>query len=105
MTPQLRAAFGRALYQAVILGLTTALTVWATTDEVKTIIIAAGTAFLGPLALRGVVEGAIDSQRAAAGDIKPADVAYNVAMGYQQPGQPVNAPPPTDPAGWGINRK
>ena len=74
MSEQYKAALIRALITGVITSALTALSTWATTNEPKTIIIAAGTAFLTPFAARFVGEGAYDTQRAKIGDVKPSDV-------------------------------
>ena len=74
LTPQFRVALIRGSYNAVGSGLFVALMTWATTDSLKTIAIAAGTAALGVLGFRGGLEGAIDSSRAAQGRVSAADV-------------------------------
>jgi hypothetical protein len=74
MSPQFRAAFFRGLYVAVPSALLTALTTWQTTNNMKAIIIAAGTAFLAPFVVRAGAEGWYDSNRASKGDVKAGDV-------------------------------
>jgi len=54
----LRAAGGGA-----VLGLSTFLAAWATTDEVKTLVLAFGTPFLGTIITRGAVEGWWDTAK------------------------------------------
>ena len=56
------AAF-RAGLSAALLGTASFLGVWATTDEVKTLVIAFGTPFVGTLVTRLGVEGAVDSKK------------------------------------------
>ena len=67
-------AWLRAAYQAFGQAALVALTVWSQTDDVKTIIIAAGTAALIALGFRGKVEGSFDSGRAARNDVRDSDV-------------------------------
>jgi len=47
----------RAIIGGLVLGGASFLAVWATTDEVKTLVIAFGTPFLGTIATRGMSEG------------------------------------------------
>jgi len=74
MTAQLNAALVRALIIGLVTAAGIALTTWSTTDDGKTIAIAAGTAFLAPFLTRFGGEGGFDSQRAKAGDVRPGDV-------------------------------
>jgi hypothetical protein len=53
----------RAIITATVVGATAALGVYATTDDFKPIFVAGATAFLGILAARLGVEGAIDATR------------------------------------------
>jgi hypothetical protein len=71
---QYNAAFVRALILAICTGLLTALTTWQTSDDGKTIIIAAGTAAITAFLARWGVEGTYDTNRAKNGDVKPGDV-------------------------------
>jgi len=64
MSDQFKVAFVRALIIAFVTSLSTGLTTWATTDELKTILIAAGAAFSATFLSRFVGEGAYDTQRA-----------------------------------------
>jgi hypothetical protein len=74
MGEQYKSALIRALIIAVLSGVATALTTWATTDELKPIIIAGGTAFLTPLIARFGGEGTYDTRRQRLGDVRPGDV-------------------------------
>ena len=78
MTYTAGGTFTTALLRALVAGLiaaaTAALGAYAGTDEVKPIVLAAGGAFLGCAAVRGLVEGAIDSGRQKSGDVVKADV-------------------------------
>jgi hypothetical protein len=74
MSEQMKAAIIRALITGLIAAATTALTTWSVTDDTKTIIIAAATAFLGPFITRGLGEGAYDTKRNLEGDVQPSDV-------------------------------
>ncbi len=67
-------AWMRGAYQAIGQAALVALTTWATTDEPKTIIVAAGTAALLALGFRGLGEGAFDANRAANNDVRKSDV-------------------------------
>lgn len=93
MTPQLKAAIIRSLFQAFGMGAVTFLTTWSATDDWKVIAITTGLSFLGPLGFRGAAEGLLDSQRAAQGDVKRSDVGWAIAMGHQEIGQPVRRKP------------
>lgn len=64
MTDQFKTALARALASSAITAAMTFLTTWQTTDDPKTLTIAAGTAFLTPLALRWGGEGYLDTVRA-----------------------------------------
>lgn len=55
----------RAGLQALIVGGAAAIAVWATTDEVKSIVIAGATPALGILAARLGIEGTYDATKAA----------------------------------------
>ena len=63
-------AFYQALGQALFVGLIT----WSQTDDVKTIVIAAGTAALTALGFRGGGEGWFDNNRAKHNDVRDSDV-------------------------------
>jgi hypothetical protein len=75
--------FQTALFRALIAGLvaaaTAALSVYAVTDELKPVILAAVGAFVGCGAVRGLVEGSIDSGRQRAGEVVAADVQAGTA--------------------------
>lgn len=64
----------RAVYQAIGSAAFVALTTWSQTDDVKTIVIAAGTAALIALGFRGGIEGIFDTNRAANNDVRASDV-------------------------------
>jgi hypothetical protein len=53
----------RAVAGGAILGAASFLGIWATTSELKPLIIAFGTPFLGTLVTRGVAEGWIDTAK------------------------------------------
>ena len=72
-SPQATAAL-RGLYQAIGQAALVALTTWAVTDDVKVIVIAAGTAALLALGFRAGFEGGFDANRAANNDIRDSDV-------------------------------
>jgi hypothetical protein len=59
------AAFLRALVVGVLAGVSTFLATWATTDDAKTLGIAAATAFLAPFLTRFGGEGTYDTNRDA----------------------------------------
>jgi hypothetical protein len=59
------AAFLRAVMVGLFSGLSAFLASWSTTDNAKTIAIAAATAFLAPFAARFGVEGTYDTNRDA----------------------------------------
>ena len=73
MNAQLWAALVRGSLIGVFAGASTALATWATTDSLKPIIIAAGTAFFGTILAR-LGEGGYDGRRAAKGDVRSSDV-------------------------------
>jgi hypothetical protein len=75
----------RGFLIALVTGLLTLLTTWGSLDkwDSKTIIIAAGTAFLTTFLARGLGEGALDRNRDNNGEVRPYDV---------------QAPPPSPPA-------
>jgi hypothetical protein len=79
MSAQFNAALIRALIIGLVSAATTALTTWSTTDDGKTIAIAAGTAFLAPFLARFGGEGSFDTHRAEAGDVRPGDVGARPA--------------------------
>jgi hypothetical protein len=57
------AAFLRAVVVGVLSGLSTFLATWSTTDDAKTVGIAAATAFLAPFVARFGGEGTYDTNR------------------------------------------
>jgi hypothetical protein len=67
-------AWMRAAYWAFGTAALVALTTWATTDDVKTIVVSAGTSLLVALGFRGGVEGSFDSGRASNNDVRDSDV-------------------------------
>lgn len=67
-------AWLRALYQAIGQAALVGLLTWATTDDLKTITIAAGVAALTALGFRGMVEGSFDAHRAQTNDVRASDV-------------------------------
>jgi hypothetical protein len=69
------AAILRGLYVALGTGISTALLVWATTDDWKPVIIAGATSALAALGFRGGFEGVYDSNRASTGNMNAGDVA------------------------------
>ena len=85
------AQYKSALIRGVILGLftgvSTGLSTWATTGDLKTILVAGGTAFLAPLIVRAAGEGSFDTNRASKGEVRSGDV------------QPLPAAPLSVPAG------
>lgn len=83
MTLTAGGTFATAILRAVIVGLvagaTSALGVYATTDDFKPVFIAFAGGFLGSAAMRGLVEGSIDSGRQKAGEVTSADVQAGAA--------------------------
>jgi hypothetical protein len=76
-----QAAWTRAAYHAIGLALIAVLGAWASTNDVKIIIIAGATAALAALGFRGGVEGLIDSNRAKVNDVQRSDVgAFSVPI-------------------------
>ncbi len=81
-------AFLRALLVAVLTGVSTFLSTWSTTNDAKTIGIAAATAFLAPFIARFGGEGTYDTNRdtkisAGHAEMSPSDVgATPLAFGY-----------------------
>jgi hypothetical protein len=71
----LQSAIIRGLYTALGTGVSTALLTWATTDDVKTIVIASVGAALTVLGFRGGAEGFYDRNRAITGNMNAGDVA------------------------------
>jgi hypothetical protein len=69
------AAIMRGVYVALGTGISTALLVWATTDDWKPVIIAGATSALAALGFRGGFEGVYDSNRASTGNMNEGDVA------------------------------
>lgn len=64
----------RGLYLAIGTGTLTGLLVWATTDDLKPVLVAAGVSALTALGFRGGGEGMYDASRQKAGDVKASDV-------------------------------
>ncbi|HEV3165648.1 MAG TPA: hypothetical protein VGZ22_16595 [Isosphaeraceae bacterium] len=87
MSAQYKSALFRGAILGLLTGVSTALATWATTSDLRTIIISAGTAFLAPLIVRAGGEGTFDSGRASRGDVRAGDV------------QALAAPPVPVPAG------
>ena len=87
MTPTERAALVRGLYNALGMFGATFLTTYLTTDVLRDALIVAGIAFFASLGFRAGAEGVYDSNRAKAGDVRPADVGAAV--------------PESE---WGVNR-
>ena len=52
----------RALAGGIVLGAASFLSVWATTNEVKTLVVAFGTPFFGAIVTRGMAEGWLDTK-------------------------------------------
>jgi sulfite exporter TauE/SafE len=67
----------RGLYNAIGSGAGSAFLVWTQTNDHKTIAVAFVGAFLIALGFRGGVEGAVDTARQNANDVKPSDVTAN----------------------------
>ena len=74
MSAQYKSALIRGLILGALTGASTALATWATSGDLKTILIAAGTAFLAPLIVRAGGEGYFDTGRASRGDVRAGDV-------------------------------
>jgi hypothetical protein len=72
-------ALFRALIVGIVAGATAAIGVYASTDSYKPVVVAFVTAFLGSAAVRGLVEGSIDSGRQRAGEVVAADVQAGTA--------------------------
>lgn len=64
MTREQKIALYRGLVSALITGGIVFLSTWSTTTDVRTLVIATGTAILTPFAARAGVEGYIDSAAA-----------------------------------------
>jgi hypothetical protein len=90
MSPQYRVALIRGVILGLLTGASTALSTWATSGNLKTILIAGGTAFLAPLIVRAAGEGTFDNGRASRGDVRPEDV-----KALPEPPAPVPAGAPT----------
>lgn len=83
------AAFLRALFVALFSGVSAFLATWSTTDDAKTLAIAAATAFLAPFAARFGVEGTYDMNRDAkitkgVADFNRSDVGFAAAKAAVQ---------------------
>lgn len=70
----LGAAFARALYSAIILGLAAGVAVLTQGGSDRDAVLAAAGAALGVLSLRGLGEGVYDQARDAAGKVSASDV-------------------------------
>ena len=64
MSHEYKTALVRALLTAVLVGVSAFLATWATTDDVKTLVIAALTPAIAVLMARFGVEGALDTKAA-----------------------------------------
>jgi hypothetical protein len=71
----LKSAIVRGLYLATGTGVSTALLIWATTNDLKPIVIGGLGAALTVLGFRGGGEGFYDRNRAITGDMNAGDVA------------------------------
>jgi len=71
VSEQYEAAIARALVIAVPTGILTALTTWATTDDLKTILIAGGTAATTTFLARVGLEGSFDTRRDRDEELRP----------------------------------
>ncbi len=94
------AAFLRALVVGVLAGVSTFLATWATTDDAKTIGIAAATAFLAPFLARFGGEGTYDTNRDAkvttgVSALNGTDVGFARVTAGASSGAPLPAPAPT----------
>ena len=89
MSAQYRVALMRGVILGLLTGASTALSTWATSGSLKTILIAGGTAFLAPLIVRAAGEGTFDSNRASRGDVRTGDVQ---ALPVAPPPVPAGAP-------------
>lgn len=79
------AAIVRGAYNAIGTGAVTFLVLWASVG-LKAACIAGGIAALGALGFRGGGEGAVDSRRAAANEVKPSDVgAFSLPIAKDPP--------------------
>jgi hypothetical protein len=87
----------RGFLIALCTGLLTLLTTWGslTNWDSKTVLIAAGTAFLTTFLARGLGEGAYDQKRDNDGDVRASDVHAPGGDG------PAPAPPPAPAPGPG----
>jgi len=74
MSAQYRSALLRGVILGLLTGVSTGLTTFATSSDLKTILVAAGTAFLAPLIVRAAGEGSFDTNRASKGDVRSGDV-------------------------------
>jgi hypothetical protein len=89
------AAFLRALLVGLFSGVTAFLATWSTTDDAKTVAIAAATAFLAPFAARFGIEGTYDTNRDAKitmghAEFNQSDVGFTAAKALprrQAPGR------------------
>jgi hypothetical protein len=74
LSEQVKAAMTRGLIIAVPTAILTFLTTWSTTSEMKTLVIATGTSFIGTFLARSGLEGLYDQNRAKTGDVHAGDV-------------------------------
>ena len=91
MSAQMGTALVRAFIGGLLTGLLTVLTVLQQADagdpaRVEKALIAGGIALLAYVISRGGIEGAIDSSRAAEGDVKPSDVGWKLLSPAQRNG-------------------
>ncbi len=93
MSPQLMAAFERALWTAIPAAAMAALAVYATTEDWKPVIVAGLTAFFTPFVTRGAGEGSFDTLRNARGDVTDADVGSDIPGLDAAPALRVPRPP------------
>ena len=70
----LTTALLRGLYVAVVAGAIAGLTVYQQTNNGHNAVITGLLSFLGALGVRGGLEGAVDSSRQSAGNVKASDV-------------------------------
>lgn len=89
MSPQLKAAIVRGIIISIPTGLLTTLTTWSQTDDVKTLVIAGCSSFLGTFLLRSGLEGGYDTKRQQDGDVQAGDVRETAAPDAPPTAQPV----------------
>lgn len=89
-TPQVVEATLRAVVGAFVLTAVQFFAMLPQTEDWRLIASVAGGTFFGFLAIRGGWEGIVDSRRAVAGNIRPADVGYQVAAAVADPNRHVD---------------